>query len=214
MEEPTVEYRVEPLPERWQVEGVTDLEADGERASCSLLPGLSDGCRSRIDAGGLESHRGSHQGVLAGAAPDIEHAAPDLTGIRQADERALRSADVPGWGALVVEGVEVPGPGHAQASVVPHSVVIGHWVVITHWVVIGHLPLYHGSMEAGAGTASGVYPCRPGRVVEGTRTRVGDLELPPWNAPDRSASASAGATGGEKMCPCPWAQCISRSPSS
>jgi hypothetical protein len=78
-----------------EVEGIGDSEVDAQLAPLGLSSRCLDGARCNIDADDLHAASRQHQGVLAGAAPTVEHWLADLAGIGQANEGWLRSTDVP-----------------------------------------------------------------------------------------------------------------------
>src|SRR5664280_3774903 len=109
VEEADVDDRVERPAERGEIQRIRYLELDGNVAIRRLGRGALDRGRREVHAQHRVPERGQVERVLAGPAPGVAHRPADAPRQREADERALRSPDVPcRRPAVAVRVVEEP----------------------------------------------------------------------------------------------------------
>jgi hypothetical protein len=102
VEQSTVQHRVERATQTHQLERVSHRELSLDAAVLGLLPGHRERGLSHVDAHHLQPQRGDVKSVLTGPAAHIENRANEPASGRQAHDRRLWPANVPGSGAVVV----------------------------------------------------------------------------------------------------------------
>src|SRR5215470_17898816 len=102
MKQSAVDDSVERLAERVEIQRVEHPETGIDAARGRLAAGGLDGASGNVDTAGAGAVERGKDGVFAGAASGVEQRAGQRASLGEADEGALRAADVPGrWRAGV-----------------------------------------------------------------------------------------------------------------
>ncbi len=122
VEAATVDDGVEEAAQPGEIQGVGLDEAGAEGAGFGFCAGGDDGVEHEVDAPDFVAAGGEVEGVLAGAASDVEDARADAAVGLEGDEGGLGVADVPGGGAeLAVGALEVAGGRGREFGCVAHG---------------------------------------------------------------------------------------------